>query len=227
MASIIEFRIPVDQVALAHTVEGVSDLHIEIDRFVGRSTDSVLPFAWVDTNDIETFEQTLREDPTIKSFAKISEIGDDHLYRLHWAEDVKDVLNILLDEDAVLRSAAINTSSKAWEFQLMCTEHADLSKIYVNCEEKGLSLTIDAIYKLDSNEESQNELSEQQHTALSEANERGYYEIPRAISLSELADEFEVSHQALSVRLRRAHGHLVDREMRSTTNPQANENSES
>jgi predicted DNA binding protein len=132
-----------------------------------------------------------------------------------------------LTGDSLLRSARMNTSSEAWEFQLMCAEHDDLSKIYAKCDEKGLSLTVDAIYKLDSNKGSEEELSEIQHTALSEAKEKGYYEIPRAISMSELANELEVSHQALSERLRRAHGNLVDRKMASTTNPQANEDSES
>lgn len=100
----------------------------------------------------------------------IAEVGDDHLYCLQWSEDVKDVFDLLLTEEAVLRSAAMNTSSKAWEFQLMCAEHDDLSTIHANCEEKGLSLTIDAIYKLDSNKGSPGRLSETQHTSVSEAN---------------------------------------------------------
>lgn len=226
MASIIEFRIPADQVALGRTVEAVSELHIEIDRFVGQNTDSVLPFAWIDTDDIEIFEQTVGEDPSVESFTRVAEVGDDYLYRLQWAENVKDVLDVVLTEDAILRSATLNTSSEAWEFQLMGAKHDDVSNIYASCEEKGISLIVDAIYKLNSNKGSQDGLTKTQHTALSEAKEMGYYEIPRAISLSELSDELEVSHQALSERLRRAHGNLIDRKMESTTSPQADEDSE-
>lgn len=45
--------------------------------------------------------------------------------------------------------------------------------------------------------------------------------------MSELADKLGITHQALSERLRRAHGQLVDHQIESTTNPQANEDSES
>ncbi len=47
--------------------------------------------------------------------------------------------------------------------------------------------------------------------SLIKAKEMGYYDVPRGISLSELADELGVSHQALSERLRRGHGRLIDR----------------
>jgi predicted DNA binding protein len=46
-------------------------------------------------------------------------------------------------------------------------------------------------------------LSEKQFQALSLAFDRGYFAVPRRITLENLADEVGVSHQALSERLRR------------------------
>ncbi len=39
--------------------------------------------------------------------------------------------------------------------------------------------------------------------------EHGYYDVPREASLTDLAERLDVSHQALSERLRRGHGNLV------------------
>ncbi|WP_254662883.1 helix-turn-helix domain-containing protein [Haladaptatus sp. W1] len=41
------------------------------------------------------------------------------------------------------------------------------------------------------------------------AAKHGYYDVPRGITLRELADRIDVSHQAVSERIRRAHGHLI------------------
>lgn len=55
---------------------------------------------------------------------------------------------------------------------------------------------------------------------------QGYYEVPRSVSMTELANILDISYQALSERLRRAHANLIDRmitptelEMESSTKP--------
>lgn len=52
-------------------------------------------------------------------------------------------------------------------------------------------------------------LSSAQRDALREAVERGYYETPRRIDLSELADELDLPRSTLSYRLRRAEAELA------------------
>ncbi|MFC7008889.1 helix-turn-helix domain-containing protein [Halalkalicoccus salilacus] len=44
----------------------------------------------------------------------------------------------------------------------------------------------------------------------------GYYDVPRTVTLTELANKLDISHQALSERLRRAHANLIDRTISST-----------
>jgi hypothetical protein len=53
-------------------------------------------------------------------------------------------------------------------------------------------------------------LTDSQHRVLELASRRGYFEIPRDVTLKELADEVGVSHQALSEQLRRGIGALVE-----------------
>ena len=49
--------------------------------------------------------------------------------------------------------------------------------------------------------------------ALVAAFEAGYYNIPRDVTLEELADELGISHQALSERFRRAYEGLITAEL--------------
>ncbi|RQG99647.1 helix-turn-helix domain-containing protein [Natrarchaeobius oligotrophus] len=59
------------------------------------------------------------------------------------------------------------------------------------------------------NAEPENTLPEKQREALRAAVEHGYYETPRAIELSELADRLDVPRSTLSYRLRRAEAALA------------------
>lgn len=213
MAPIFEFRLPIEQFALAHTFDEIPDLHVEIERFAAQDPDSVMPFVWVTTDDFEAFETAIDEDPSVDSYSRLAECDGERFYRMDWVADAELVIHLLIEKDAAITTA--QTTGETWEFQAMCPEHQFLSEVYEFCEENGLSLTVDSIYELDGNESSAYGLSESQHTSLVKAREMGYYDVPRAVSLSELADELDVSHQALSEKMRRGHGNLIDRTLRS------------
>ncbi|PSP50724.1 hypothetical protein BRC67_09015 [Halobacteriales archaeon QH_3_68_24] len=53
-------------------------------------------------------------------------------------------------------------------------------------------------------------LTDTQFATLETALESGYYRVPREQTIEELATELDVSHQALSERLRRGHRTLVE-----------------
>jgi predicted DNA binding protein len=66
------------------------------------------------------------------------------------------------------------------------------------------------VYEVDSAERVRFGLTEEQQEALVESYEHGYYEVPRDLDASALAERLDISHQALSERLRRATGALVE-----------------
>lgn len=220
MASIVEFRLPIEQFALAETFKAVSDLRIEIEQFTAQNDVSAMPFAWVSTEEFGAFEDAAADDPSVDSVSMLADCEDDRLYRMNWATNAEIVIQILLTKGGAITTAG--TNGEAWEFQMMCPEHYSISDIYELCEENGLSLTVDAIYELGGNGGSVYGLTDTQHTLLLTAMERGYYDIPRSISLSDLGSELGVSHQALSERLRRGHRQLIKRTIspKKTDNPE-------
>lgn len=209
MATILELRLPMEQFALAHTFSSVSDLYVRIERFAAQKSDSMMPFVWVNTDDFEAFEDAVADDPSVDGFRLLAEPDGERFYRMNWVADVEFVIHLLLEHDGAITTAS--TSGESWTFQVMCPHHDAVSETYTFCEEKGLSLTVDSIYELSHDGESKHGLTESQHTSLLKAKEMGYYDVPRQTSLTELADALDISHQALSERLRRGHGRLIDR----------------
>lgn len=218
MATIIEFRIPLEQVALSHTATAVPTVSVEIERCVAQATDSMVPFVWIRAGDFGAFERALLEDPSVVGFSMLADVGKERFYRMHWSTGVADILEPLLKGDGAIITASMNGDS--WEIQLMCPERSSLSDIYEFCEANDLSLTVDAIYDLSDHEGAHYGLTEAQHMTLLQAKEKGYYDVPRTVTLSELSNELDLSHQALSERLRRAHGSLIDRTVSSANKTQ-------
>ena len=62
-------------------------------------------------------------------------------------------------------------------------------------------------------------LTKTQYETVVTAYELGYFDVPRKVTLKELAAELDVSHQALSERLRRSHAALVDAELSNRLAP--------
>lgn len=209
MATITDFQVPIEQFALAETFGQVPDLYVEIERFAAQESDSAMPFVWVTTDDFEAFEEALSGDPSVETFDVLAEFEDERFYRMNWIDEVELVMHLLLEEEGAITQARSNGDT--WSLQVMFPDHDSLSRTYDFCDEQGLDLTVDSIYRLDNDEKSQFGLTESQYTTLAEAKDLGYYDVPREATMSELADSLDVSHQALSERLRRAHENLVDR----------------
>lgn len=212
MATVLEVRVPIEQFALAATFDAVADLHVEMERFAGHDFEGLMPFVWVATDEFDAFEDALEADPSVEDFSVLSNPDDERLYRLAWSDDVERAMSLLFRNGAITTAS---TTGESWELRVMCPEHDSVSELYDLCEENGLSLAVDSIYRLDGGEGLTHGLTEPQHDSLLKANEMGYYDVPRRVTLSELADELGVSHQALSERLRRGHGRLIDHSLKS------------
>jgi predicted HTH transcriptional regulator len=76
--------------------------------------------------------------------------------------------------------------------------------------EHGIDFDVKNIHELSGQQCKRFGLTDSQQTALRLAAARGYYSVPRDVTAEDLAAELGITHQALSERLRRGHGSLVD-----------------
>lgn len=206
MSIIAEYTISIDDFALRETLSTLSDIEVEVEKVVAHNEDLVMPYVWVVADDEDAIEACVREDPSVNDVDQINDTGDGILYHMDWVENIEVLVHIMVEENGTVLSAA--TIDDNWQLRVLFPDRDALTNTHDYAEENGFSLTLEALYEMDNEREGRFGLSSAQHEALRLATERGYFDIPRETSLEELADELEVSTQALSERLRRAQKNL-------------------
>jgi hypothetical protein len=92
----------------------------------------------------------------------------------------------------------------------MFPEREKFADTHEFCEDHGLSFQVESIRELDGDPGGRFGLTTEQFEALTTATRRGLFAVPREATVEEIAEEFDVSHQAMSERIRRATGALVE-----------------
>lgn len=111
---------------------------------------------------------------------------------------------MVIEHDAtVQRATAVNGQ---WNFRVLFPDRSGISAT----NDHGLSFILERLHGVDEYHRVQFDLTNTQHETLVEGYEQGYYEIPREIDAAALAESLDISHQALSERLRRATGNLIE-----------------
>jgi predicted DNA binding protein len=169
---------------------------------------------------IRAIESAFTADPAIDSYQCLTDdsddtdsmsISDEHateqrLYYIEWVDD-RSVLGQLVEQSGIVTSATLDAGG--WHVQLVFSTREELSTAYETWETNNWKIYVDRIVA-DAEEFTETTgLTDDQHQAMERAVELGYYEIPRRITLKELAADLEISHQALSERLRRASRNLI------------------
>ncbi len=206
VGTVVEVEIPADEFALWETLTEHENLEFEIERVVAHESDRVMPFVWVSGGGPDT-ESILENDTSVENLQLLADLEDEQLYQMEWTDHIQTLIHILVDEEATVLSASGN--SKHWHLRILFPDRDALSETYEYCRENDLSLDIRNIYELEQGRKGRFGLTDEQQDTLMLAFERGYYDIPREASAENLADDLDVSHQAISERLRRGHRSLV------------------
>jgi predicted DNA binding protein len=132
------------------------------------------------------------------------DVFDDRtLFTLDWDAHRDHVFAGITEHDGQLLSAV--GTADAWEFELRFPSHESFSGFTTHCEDAQIPLDVTRVYNpTDPDAGPWYGLTEPQREAITLAVERGYYDIPRACTTQELADELDISDQAVTERLRRA-----------------------
>lgn len=208
MGVILEFTIQDGNFVLGQELSGEPGvMHFELERIVPTG-DSMLPFFWATGEDHEAFAKRVKADPTVQAVHELDRIGRRRLYRIEWAEIPTSLLLGIIQSDAVLLEAS---GDEYWIFRLRFQDHAKLSAFHNYVIEHEIPIHIERTYTMTEEIEGGHlfDLTQDQREALIIALQRGYFETPAEVTLSELAKELGVTKQSLSTRIRRGNQRIL------------------
>jgi predicted DNA binding protein len=208
MPAIVEFAIPAEEFALQETLERRPDLKFEASRVVAYDTARVMPFVWVWGEELEGLTSILEADPSVETVELLSEGNRGRFYRLEWADEARILGYMVIEHNAAIQRAV--AANDQWTLRVLFPGRSSVSATDDFAREHGFSLALERLSTLDDQyHRVQFDLTECQHKTLVESYEQGYYNIPREMNAPELADKLDISHQALSERLRRGMTRLI------------------
>ncbi|UPM42514.1 helix-turn-helix domain-containing protein [Halocatena salina] len=217
-ATLVTAHLPAEEIALRETFSAVPDLSFECVQIVASGNQTVLPLLWLTTDDYPALNTALEDDPSVVSARELLQADGRRLYRFEWSDDVCLTFRVLLDVETVLLDGYGDDSR--WTFELLFPTRDALGRTCDRCQLYDVTYSIERIQGIENDDGNTPRptnlgLTAQQYEAIATAYEHGYFTVPRQITLDELATHLDISHQALSERLRRAHDTLIGESLRN------------
>lgn len=208
MATVAEFTIPPDAFPLGTIFDHLPDATVEFDRLVPTKR-AVVPYVWIYGVDLDATATPpgFASDPGVGEVSRVDSVDGKHLFRVRWDLEHQDVLPVLVETRTALDSA-VGTDER-WTFEVRGDDRDAVADMMTALEENGVPATLTSLHDLEPGSFDDFDLTDAQREALTLAHERGYYESPRKTTLDELADELDISRQALGSRLRRGLDQLL------------------
>ena len=201
MTIIAEISIEANQFLLGQIIAEHSGLSIELERVVP-SAKRIMPYIWGYGDELDEFERTMAGSPNVKAIEVLDEYEDRALYKIEWEDPAEQLISGIAEMDATILEAR---SDEEWLFRIRFEDHSGLSRFNHYCIDHDISYRLNRVSSLATLAvpNYDYELTEAQYEALTLAVESGYFKVPREVEYEELADELDVSVQALSERVRR------------------------
>lgn len=220
MTTVVELDIPADRLGFARTFDRVSTFEFQVGGMIGGAS----PLVWTSGPDRDTIERELEADPSVDVIASVAADGesttdgeadfgrrDRWLFRLEFGDEVKLFEEIVAEHDGVILTA--RGRENRWMLKLLFHDRESVSTCHELLEQYDFRAEVTRISGVDDLASAQTPLTETQYETIYKAHELGYFDVPREVTLKELAAELGISHQALSERLRRSHAALVSAEL--------------
>jgi predicted DNA binding protein len=211
MSTIAHFGVPTANFALAETLRTVPEVSVVCEQIVACSNTGILPLIWARAPDPPTFEDALAHDPTVATYTQLADTEAAQLYRMEWTDHIRLVVQMLTNANAIILDAA--GTAEGWQLRVLYPDRETLRTTYDFCDDHDLSVDITTIRTPDADPTTSlslgGGLTNEQYEALVHAYNQGYFAVPRTVDLETLAADLDISHQALSERLRRAHDTLI------------------
>lgn len=207
MSLVAIVRIPAAEFALSRTLTTLPDSEFECERVVETGDGVVMPLLWTRGAEREQFEGAFDDDPTIDNWELFVDLDDKWLYQMDWVDQVQMLFYMLTNTGATVMD--MHGLADEWMLRLLFPEDDDLNDTRQFCDEHDLTFEVVSTREMEREPNGRFGLTTEQIEALRAACTAGYFEIPRRATLEEVAEDLDISHQALSERLRRGHNALI------------------
>ena len=207
MAIEASFTIDQPEFPLHAVFEELPDATIELDRVVPTS-DTVIPYFWIYAENVAELTTDLSSDEGVDNVKVIDELSEQMLVRIDWNLDHESVLTAIVNTDVTLLSG-IGDGEK-WTFEVRSGTQQHISEFQSYCHNNDVPIQLTQLHALSAlRSDREYDLTDGQRTALVLAYSRGYFDSPRNATQDDIADELEISRQAVSSRLQRGLRRLV------------------
>lgn len=207
MSTIVEITVPAADFELGRSLQPISQgARFELERMIPTG-DRIIPYFWAHDADADALISSLNDDENILEASLLDEFNNQALFRITWPADVNGLVQTLNDHAATILEA-VGTGER-WEFQLRFPDDADISAFHADCNQADVRFELQRLYHPAEPETDQSALTPTQRETLLTALEEGYFAIPRQITTEELAEQLDISDQALNERLRRGHTNIL------------------
>lgn len=211
MSIVTEFTAPASEFLLEETLAAAPDITVEGERIVTHSHEWTMPFVWVSGPEFEPFDRALPEDDTVAEHAVLDDFGRTRLYEITWVDEWQDRITRILNMGGTIMEAS--AEGETWDVAIRFADREHLSDLQQYFDEHDAAWTLRRLYRPNEPRQIEFGLTPDQRKTLIAALNSGYYETPRGVTMEELADKFDISANAASERLRRAHATLVEHTM--------------
>ncbi|WP_293027082.1 helix-turn-helix domain-containing protein [Natronococcus sp.] len=155
------------------------------------------------TSALERFFEALADDRSIGEFERLSTVSDRCLFRVRLSPEGERGMTYVDAFELGVTFLEIELRAEAVRYRAHFPSREALSAYRERCEERELTFSLRRLYRSEDGAAERYDLTPRQTAVLRRALERGYFDVPRKVSTEELAEEFEISSQALSALLRR------------------------
>lgn len=210
MSLTAEFSLSTEQLSLAPTFSAAPSVELRMEQEYGMSPTAPIVFCWVHGEDLDTFEEALTDDETVTDVRLLHDSDDWRFYHMRLTGAASVVTYDTWVELGAMR-LSMRYINDRWRIQMYFPDHETFGTFHSFCNDHNLDFQLSNLYNNTSPKHgpSQDHLTTPQRETLRLAHEQGYFEIPRKVTLDDLATEFDVSNQAVSERLRRGCAQLL------------------
>ncbi|MFB6106435.1 MAG: helix-turn-helix domain-containing protein [Halobacteriaceae archaeon] len=202
-----EFHVPPTSFPLGSLLADHVGVAVEIERVV--PTGEFAHHVWVagEGSARAAFVDALADHEPVASVRTLDDLPDRTLLRVAFEAFDAPVLRLVAGAGGTV--TRLHGTGDGWTLHVRFADQDGVSDFYEACREAEVSVRLGELYGTGMDDTGDHGLTERQMEALRRAYATGYFDVPRQVTLADLATALGISEQAVSERLRRGLSSLL------------------